>query len=411
MKIKELFSRYKKTIIGVSLLAVIIIVGLVVSILHNSDSNMDNLAANPANMSDDLNPDADALETESPQSTTTPIESEAPATTTSTGESTPITTSEISDKSVLFTFYSSSAQNVYLAGEMNNWSTTANEMTKNGNWFTTSIPLEGNVEYKFVVDGTWTIDPFSIDTKGENANSYLDLAANGNTNIDRNIYAFSSQNFDYFSLKNEDKTAELEGIYSTLKSRLLTFMNPTLKYSKIKYYGIDYTSGSANSWFNVSVPFSMNNTSEVYDLWDCNSSHELVHLLVSVENQFFNEGIAQCFQYEGNMSYKEQNVNLNMSYQLMNNGTTDFMNVLSNSIQTPPSNYYTPASFIYYNVEVLNNDAEFAAFLKSLSYSDNLTSIQNKYQAATNKNMSSVVAEWENWLNTINSSSNIYIQW
>lgn len=60
----------------------------------------------------------------------------------------------------------------------------------------------------------------------------------------------------------------------------------------------------------------------------------------------------------------------------MNNGATDFMNILSNSIQTPPSNYYTPASFIYYNVEVLNNDAEFAAFLKSLSYCDNLTSIK-----------------------------------
>ena len=401
MKIKELFLKYKKNTIGVSLLAVIIIVGLVVSISHNSDSDKDNVAANPANVSDDLNPAVDALETESQQSNPSATETLTPETTTSTEVSTPITTSEISDNLVLFTFYSSSAQNVYLAGEM----------TKNGNWFTVSIPLKENVEYKFVVDGTWTIDPFSIDTKGENGNSYLDLAVNGNTSIDSNIYAFSSQHFDYFSLKNQDKTSELEGLYSILNNRLLTFMNPTLKYSKIKYYGIDYTSDNANTWFNISVPFSMNDTSEVYDLWDCNSSHELIHLLVSVENQFFNEGIAQCFQYEGNVSYKEQNVNLNMSYQLMNNGITDFMNVLSNSIQTPPANYYTPASFIYYNVEVLNNDAEFATFLKSLSYSDNLTSIQNKYQVATNKNMSSVVAEWENWLNTINSSSNIYIQW
>lgn len=154
MKRKELFLKYKKIIIGISLLAIIIIVSLVVSISHNPDSNMDNLAANPANVSDDLKPAADALETESPQSEATQAESEAPTTTTSTEVSTPITTSEISDKSVLFTFYSSSAQNVYLAGEMNNWSTTANEMRKNGNWFTTSIPLEGNVEYKFVVDGT-----------------------------------------------------------------------------------------------------------------------------------------------------------------------------------------------------------------------------------------------------------------
>ena len=122
MKRKELFLKYKKIIIGISLLAIIIIVSLVVSISHNPDSNMDNLAANPANVSDDLKPAADALETESPQSEATQAESESPATTTSTS----ITTSEISDKSVLFTFYSSSAQNVYLAGEINNWSTTAN---------------------------------------------------------------------------------------------------------------------------------------------------------------------------------------------------------------------------------------------------------------------------------------------
>lgn len=94
MKIKELFLKYKKTVIGVSLLAVIIIVGLVVSISHNSDSDIDNLATNPENVSDDLKPAADALEAESPKSEATPTESESNATTTST----PITTSKINDK-------------------------------------------------------------------------------------------------------------------------------------------------------------------------------------------------------------------------------------------------------------------------------------------------------------------------
>lgn len=255
------------------------------------------------------------------------------------------------------------------------------------------------------------IDPFSIDTKSLDENSYIDLKVNGKTNKDKEVYVFSSQHFDYFSLTNKDKTPELESLYATLNNKLLKFINAKPARGKIRYYAIDYTNDNSNSWFNTTVPFARYDTSEVFDLWDCNSSHELIHTLVHVNNQFFNEGIAQCFQYEGNMSHKDQNVNINMSNKVKQYGTSNFMSLLESSITRAPQDYYVPASFIYYNVEVLNNDAQFASFLKSLSYSDSLFDIQKKYQTATNKSMSSVVAEWENWLKSIDASSNVYIKW
>jgi hypothetical protein len=380
MKNKGIFLKHKKTFILIFIFTVISIGLIAFYLLNNSNEKYDTLS-DGANVT-----------------SATQVESASDS-----------DASEINENSVQFKYYSSSAKDVYLTGTMNNWSKTDTKMKKDGNWFTVSIPLTANVEYKFVVDGNLMIDPFSLDTKGQDGNSYLDLATNGKTNFDSTIYAFSSQHFDYFSLKNEDKTKELEGIYSNLTSKRLAFMNPKLKRDKIDYYGVDYTSDNPNSWFNITVPFSTNYTSEVYDLWDCNSSHEIIHLLVSIDNQFFNEGIAQCFQNEGNINYKEQNVNLNMSNQMITYGTTNFMSDLSKSIQTPPTNYYCPASFIYYNTEVLNNDEEFAKFLNSLSFNDNIASIQNKYQAATNRSMSSVVTEWENWLMTINAGSNIYL--
>lgn len=180
---------------------------------------------------------------------------------------------------------------------------------------------------------------------------------------------------------------------------------------KIRYYGIPFTNDNPGSWINRGTPFARYDTSEIFDMWDCNSSHEIIHTLVNVKNSFFAEGVAQCFQYEGNMNYKEQNANLNMSYQVKSTGTTNFMNHLAKYIANSPDNYYIPASFVYYNVEVLNNDAQFATFLKSLSFDHSVQSIQNKYKKATGREMVSVVAEWENWLTTIDENSDIYIEW
>ncbi|MBE6924441.1 MAG: type I pullulanase, partial [Ruminococcaceae bacterium] len=68
--------------------------------------------------------------------------------------------------------YKGSGTNVYLAGSFNNWSTSANKMTKSGGVFSTTITLEPGVyEYKFVVDNEWVTDPANALVGGYDGNS------------------------------------------------------------------------------------------------------------------------------------------------------------------------------------------------------------------------------------------------
>ncbi len=66
-----------------------------------------------------------------------------------------------SKKKVTFEFLASEANEVYLAGDSNNWNTRAHPMKKDkdGRWEIT-LPLEpGKYEYRFFIDGRWENDP------------------------------------------------------------------------------------------------------------------------------------------------------------------------------------------------------------------------------------------------------------
>lgn len=53
-------------------------------------------------------------------------------------------------------------QQIYLAGDFNNWSTSATPMTRAGDAYEASVRLtDGPHYYKFIVDGQWTNDPAS----------------------------------------------------------------------------------------------------------------------------------------------------------------------------------------------------------------------------------------------------------
>ena len=79
----------------------------------------------------------------------------------------------VSGSKVTFT-YSGSGTNVYLAGTMNGWSTSATQMTKSGSTFSTTLELSpGMHEYKFVVDGDWYNDPGNPLTTGSDNNNYI----------------------------------------------------------------------------------------------------------------------------------------------------------------------------------------------------------------------------------------------
>lgn len=200
MKLKELFSNYKKASIAVILAFVLVIAGVSIAIFGKTNSKDQHISSNLENNSEtqgsvakneENNKDKENIDTEKTEESNGNKVDDNDKTNKDEGSDSKDTSDntegnnnkpETSDgkgkiptqgngqstenkNEVVFTFYSSTAQNVYLSGEMNNWSTTATKMKKNGNWFTVSVPLEKNVQYKFIADNYWCIDPFSIDAK------------------------------------------------------------------------------------------------------------------------------------------------------------------------------------------------------------------------------------------------------
>ncbi len=62
---------------------------------------------------------------------------------------------------VEFKFPGAGAQQVLLAGSFNHWSETSDPMKKDGTgqWKKIKFLPAGEYEYKFLVDGVWTLDP------------------------------------------------------------------------------------------------------------------------------------------------------------------------------------------------------------------------------------------------------------
>lgn len=81
----------------------------------------------------------------------------------------------VNGNQVTFTYENKTASQVYLAGSMNGWSTTANKMTKNSSGlFTCTMELKpGAYEYKFVVDGKWIADPSNVNITGDTGNTVV----------------------------------------------------------------------------------------------------------------------------------------------------------------------------------------------------------------------------------------------
>jgi hypothetical protein len=82
---------------------------------------------------------------------------------------------------IRFSFRDEGARSVAWAGQFNNWSASANPMTKSaeGVW-TVVLPLPaGEHEYKFVVDGQWIADPENSVTHGDFGNSLVKVGSDG----------------------------------------------------------------------------------------------------------------------------------------------------------------------------------------------------------------------------------------
>ena len=85
---------------------------------------------------------------------------------------------EVNGQEVTFR-YAGTATSVALAGSMNGWSTSANMMTKgdDGVWSITLTLDPGVYEYKFVVNGSWVLDPTNGSVGGFDGNSIVVVPA------------------------------------------------------------------------------------------------------------------------------------------------------------------------------------------------------------------------------------------
>ena len=73
------------------------------------------------------------------------------------------------DGEVIFTYTDPAAEEVFIAGDFNNWKKNTSPMKKNENGvYTAELKLEpGNYNYKFVVDGNWITDPDNPKTSSD----------------------------------------------------------------------------------------------------------------------------------------------------------------------------------------------------------------------------------------------------
>ena len=66
-------------------------------------------------------------------------------------------------KAVKFTVHADKGKAVYVAGDFNGWDPTAKKMSFRKGVFVARMKLTpGEHQYKFVIDGTWCVDPENV---------------------------------------------------------------------------------------------------------------------------------------------------------------------------------------------------------------------------------------------------------
>lgn len=87
----------------------------------------------------------------------------------------------IKRQKVTFSFETKIAKDVFLVGDFNGWNPKTHPMKKDGSglWNKAVVIPPGRYEYKFLVDGNWTLDPRNSQSNPNcfgSCNSVLDVA-------------------------------------------------------------------------------------------------------------------------------------------------------------------------------------------------------------------------------------------
>lgn len=141
-----------------------------------------------------------------------------------------------SGEGIVFTCDDPSAESVFIAGSFNGWNTMSHRLSRgaDGLWRIT-IPLaEGTYQYKFIVDGRWTLDPanpYSVSDGAGHVNSIVAVGPNGK--VRARVTGFSHGYFHQFdAVKSSDWVKDSviyeifvreftpEGTFQALKKRI-----------------------------------------------------------------------------------------------------------------------------------------------------------------------------------------------
>ncbi|NPV39397.1 hypothetical protein BREVNS_1663 [Brevinematales bacterium NS] len=313
-------------------------------------------------------------------------------------------------------FHSTYHTNVvlYLYFQEQRFALTIEPRAKTNHFWYFRVPVFADSQkifYYFNADGMGMIDPFasSVEVDGGTFNWKRPLKEGIKKPLWRR-FVFVSEHFEYYGPFPIDRTQELEKYYRYLTNLLAPFQ-PQLQKPKIRYYAISFTGNSRSALW--AFPWR----GEIFDSWDCASSHEIIHMLVIISNWVFNEGVAQCFQKEGNYDYREQNVNFVARQYLegcgISPGGCNVVSLLMRRHESPTiGNYYhIAASFIYYHWFILGEKEKMARFLRSLEYTDTASAIDEKYRAVFGRTFSEGERAWAEWLLSSEMFSQPYVDW
>lgn len=195
-----------------------------------------------------------------------------------------------SGEGIVFTCRDSSATSVYIAGTFNGWSTTSHRLSRgeDGLWRIT-IPLsEGTHQYKFIVDGRWTLDPanpYSVSDGAGHINSILAVGPNGE--VRARITGFSDGYYHRFdAVKSSDwvKDAVIYEIFVREFTPEGTFQALKKRIPYIKDLGVDcvwlmpiHSIGERDRKGSLGSPYSIRDYYEVHpDLGTKEDFRELV---------------------------------------------------------------------------------------------------------------------------------------
>lgn len=305
---------------------------------------------------------------------------------------------------VTFVFYSSTEDEMFVAGDFNNWSKTETPMTRKGNRFICTVNLTEGTAYKFFSARKYhcfyNYDPFNSERRGNNP--YITLKSNEPTTNENPLVKFQPTKWvDYFTLGDPRFGHLLNEATEVLATKILSFFANDLAPSRDKIrYMHTFHNGT----------FAIHGSSEIIEKNPFLNTHEIIHCLMNTPKVgAFAEGFAQCFQLSGNNSHLpalrkfggDANPSQSLRKRLKKRPDLDINWVIANF---DGGKYHEMASFVFWSCFVdRENLTKFVHFTRDLHGPESLDEMNRRYQSLYGYDLKEASKRWMAWLRRADS--------